>query len=74
MFARLDSSSRLLLLGICLFFGTFLFSTVYSKIKQFRETHRYIRQEIRRSSGAERRYWMQEKKQLWLSLLPFRHK
>ena len=37
----------------------------------FRHELKYIKMEIRRSAGKERRYWLHEKKKLWLSLIPF---
>ena len=37
----------------------------------FGQELRYIKCEIKRSSGAEREHWVHEKRRLWLSLLPF---
>ncbi len=32
---------------------------------------RYLNNEIKRTDGIERRYWIREKRRLWLSLIPF---
>lgn len=32
---------------------------------------KYLRCEIKRTQGRERRYWIQKKRRLWLSLIPF---
>ena len=32
---------------------------------------RYLNKEIACTSGAERKYWLQQRRRLWLSLLPF---
>ena len=36
----------------------------------FREL-RYLNKEIECTSGIERKYWLQQRRRLWLSLLPF---
>ena len=36
----------------------------------FREL-RYLNKEIACTAGEERRYWLQQRRRLWLSLLPF---
>lgn len=36
----------------------------------FREL-RYLNKEIACNTGAERKYWVRERRRLWLSLLPF---
>ena len=40
-------------------------------IDNFRRELKYIKTEINRSDGGERRYWLHQKKKLWLSLIPF---
>lgn len=32
---------------------------------------KYLKSEIERSSGHERKYWKKKRRKLWLSLLPF---
>ena len=40
-------------------------------IDNFRRELKYIKVEIARTDGGERRYWKHQKKKLWLSLIPF---
>ena len=40
-------------------------------IVSFAKELQYIQFEINRNDGAEREYWIAEKRRLWLSLLPF---
>ena len=40
-------------------------------IKEFTLEIRYINNEIRRTTGNERRYWIYMRRRLWLSLIPF---
>ena len=40
-------------------------------IDNVRRELKYIKMEINRSDGGERRYWKHQKKKLWLSLIPF---
>lgn len=41
------------------------------QINDFRRELRFVKMEIRRSNGTERKYWLRQKRKLWLSLLPF---
>ena len=49
----------ILLVGLCSFISDFS-----AQLKQ-------INNEIRRTSGAERQYYLRKKRRLWLSLIPF---
>ena len=40
-------------------------------LKDFSQELRYLNCEIRRSMGEERKCWIQQRRRLWLSLLPF---
>lgn len=40
-------------------------------IKEFKKNLQYINMEIERSDGSERRYWLRQRRRLWLSLIPF---
>lgn len=42
-----------------------------SFINDFSDALRYINLEIRRTDGAERRFWIRQRRRLWLSLIPF---
>ena len=60
------------LLAIALAFFAILFLTALAiKIRDFTHELNYINREIGRTTGGEQRYWKQEKRRLWLSLLPF---
>jgi hypothetical protein len=37
----------------------------------FTQEMRYVNNEIKRTRGAERKYWLQQRRRLWLSLIPF---
>lgn len=53
-----------------LFFILFMFAMI-SYFIAFYDELRYLRNEINRTDGAERQYWMRQKRRLWLSLIPF---
>lgn len=40
-------------------------------INEFSQELKYLNNEIGRTSGEERRYWIRRRRQLWLSLIPF---
>lgn len=40
-------------------------------INDFQTELKYIKGEIRRNHGMERKHWQKKKRRLWLSLLPF---
>lgn len=40
-------------------------------INDFTVTLRYLTGEIRRTAGSERRYYIRQRRRLWLSLIPF---
>lgn len=48
-----------LFIGFCMF------------INDFSQELKYINFEIQRNTGAERRYWIRQRRRLWLSLIPF---
>ncbi len=37
----------------------------------FRRELRYLRGEIHRTQGKRQKYWIQKRRKLWLSILPF---
>ena len=55
---------------ILFFFILFLYALILHFI-EFYDELRYLRNEINRTDGAERKYWMRKKRRLWLSLIPF---
>ena len=40
-------------------------------INDFSHELRYLNNEIARTTGAERKYWIRRRRRLWLSLIPF---
>ena len=42
-----------------------------SFINDFSQELRYLNNEIRRTTGAERKHYLRRRRKLWLSLLPF---
>ncbi len=40
-------------------------------INDFSQELKYLNIEIGRTDGAERRYWLRQRRRLWLSLIPF---
>ena len=54
--------------------GFFLFLLIWRFavfLKGFTRELRYLNNEIVRSEGAERKYWLAQKRRLWCSLIPF---
>ncbi len=40
-------------------------------INDFSRELKYLNNEIGRTTGAERRHWIRQRRRLWLSLIPF---
>ncbi len=40
-------------------------------LNDFSQELKYLNNEIGRTSGEERQYWIRRRRQLWLSLIPF---
>lgn len=38
---------------------------------EFRRELEYVKMEINRTEGEEKKYWKRRKREMWLSLLPF---
>ena len=51
------------LIGLIVWFSKFL--------NGFSRELRQLKNEIQRTKGEERTYWMERKRRLWLSLIPF---
>ena len=41
------------------------------RLEEFKRDLKYVKTEIKRTRGSERRAWQKEKRRLWLSLIPF---
>lgn len=60
------------LLGIiALFFLALIIIAIASFINDFSRELKFLNVEIDRNVGEERKYWIKERRRLWLSLLPF---
>ena len=73
MLAELDSLTVAVLVILGLFLGGMLLVALVQRLSACRRDLHYIKMEIARSRGEEKKYWKQEKRRLWLSLLPFYH-
>lgn len=52
-------------------FGFLLLVGFILWMMDFRRELDYLNSEINRSQGEERQYWLWQRRELWLSLLPF---
>lgn len=66
-----DPATTLLLAILIILFAFLLLIGLAIKITQLYRELKYINLEIGRTTGEEQKYWKQEKRRLWLSLLPF---
>lgn len=66
-----DPVIGILLVVVIAFFAILFLIALVMKINEFNHELDYINREIGRTTGREQRYWKQEKRRLWLSLLPF---
>ena len=71
MIPEIDTLTIALLAIVIAFFVIALLVGVTIKIIDFRHELNYLNREIARTVGPEREYWKQERRHLWLSLLPF---
>ncbi len=58
-----------LVVGGGLLFLLFIGSVLWTI--EFRRELEYVKMEINRTEGEEQQYWKRQKRDLWLSLLPF---
>ena len=49
----------------------FILGVLILRLAEFIRELQYLNKEIACNSGAERTYWVQQRRRLWLSLLPF---
>ena len=72
MYESSSNTDLYFLIGITAFLFLALFIIVsVTFYHQFSKELKYLKNEIRRTEGVERRYWIKRKRRLWLSLLPF---
>ena len=68
---NLDAGLCLLVGIVAIFFLILLMFGLVTFINDFSSELRYLNNEIGRTTGAERRYWIRQRRRLWLSLIPF---
>ena len=62
---------RIAMIGILLAVVLLLLTIFIPWLFDFRRELRYLNSEIGRTEGREQQYWIEKKKQLWRSVLPF---
>ena len=68
---NLDRETLVLVVIVAGFFLLLILVGLVSFINDFSSELRYLNNEIRRTTGAERRHWIRQRRRLWLSLIPF---
>ena len=67
-----NDSALYLLVGLVAFGFLILLLFGFAQfLNDFSQELKYLNNEIGRTSGEERRYWIHRRRQLWLSLIPF---
>ena len=67
-----NDSALYLLVGLVAFGFLILLLFGFAQfINEFSQELKYLNNEIGRTSGEERRYWIRRRRQLWLSIIPF---
>lgn len=66
-----DLGTCVLAISALTFLSILLIAKLLDFVSAFREELRYLNNEIRRSMGEEQRYWIRQRRRLWLSLIPF---
>ena len=60
------------LIGVIItFFAVLLLIRLVSSFNNFSQELKYLNIEIGRTTDAERRYYIRQRRRLWLSLIPF---
>ena len=68
---NLNPALYLLVGTIAAFFLIVLLFGLAQLINDFSRELRYLNNEIGRTTGAERKHWIRQRRRLWLSLIPF---
>lgn len=66
-----DTELYVLIGIVAAFFLFLLLFGLVSFFNDFFQELKYINCEIKRTDGSERRYWIRQRRKLWLSLIPF---
>ena len=56
---------------VAVFFLILILVGLVSFFNDFSQELKYLNNEIGRTHGSERRYWIRRRRRLWLSLIPF---
>ena len=54
-----------------MFLGFVTITSFARRLLDFETELRYLKREIERAIGREKKYWIRRRRKLWLSLLPF---
>lgn len=68
---EMDAQTWFLIAVSALILGSLLIYSIALSIIEFTRELRYLNSEIHRAIGAERKYWIRQRRRLWLSLIPF---
>lgn len=71
MFTEIDSMTAAMLLALIVVLAGMFITALVQGINRFHRDLQYINMEISRTVGAEKAYWMEQRRRLWRSLLPF---
>ena len=66
-----DRSIILIFVAIAIVLLFILMISIIIRIEEFQNKLKYIKLEINRTRGVERKYWIRRKRRLWLSLFLF---
>ncbi len=67
----IDNETLILILIIAVLLLFALVAGLTVRLNEFSRELKYLKCEINRTEGRERRYWIRRKRRLWLSLIPF---
>ena len=68
---KADSFVNFLICVIVVFFLVLLMARLAVVLNDFKRELRLLNNEIMRTRGEERKYWLRRRRRLWFSLLPF---
>jgi len=67
-----NTSIVYIIIGLTVIFILFIALIAFAKfLNGFFIKTKYINNEIKRSTGIEKSYWIRQKRRIWLSLIPF---
>lgn len=66
-----NNKDTLLIVLLCVCFFALLLAFMVPRFMEFSQTRKYLREEIRRTSGEDRARWKKKRRKSWRILLPF---